>query len=175
METIPKTECEKIGYFRKTHGVHGEVVLEFEEHFEYSVEEAERFFVELEGLLVPFFISEEGLRFRSAKSAIVDLDGVDSDTYAQRLVGNSVYIYKNEIVDEPEESNLSYNGYVLYDKIRGKIGIVESTDDYSGNVVLTLFFQGEEVLVPFNEEMLIEINEQEKKLIMNLPEGLLDQ
>lgn len=174
METIPKTECEKIGYFRKTHGVHGEVVLEFEEHFEYSVEEAERFFVELEGLLVPFFIAEEGLRFRSAKSAIVDLDGVKSDTYAQRLVGNSVYMYKTEIVDEPEESNLSYNGYVLYDENRGKIGTIESTNDYSGNVVLTLFYRGVEVLVPFNQEILVEIDEQQKQLTMNLPEGLFD-
>ena len=53
METIPKSECEKIGYLKKTHGVRGELVLEFEPQFEVSIENANRFFVEIDGLLVP--------------------------------------------------------------------------------------------------------------------------
>ena len=63
METIPKTDCEKVGFFRKTHGVFGELVLEFEPQFEMSIENADRLFVELEGLLVPFFVLDDGFRF----------------------------------------------------------------------------------------------------------------
>lgn len=174
METIPKTDCEKIGYFRKTHGVHGNVVLDFEPQFEYSVEEAQRFFVELEGLLVPFFIADEGLRFTTAKSAIVTFDWVESEKYAKRLIGNSVYIYKNEIIDEPEEDETMLEGFLLIDAKLGEIGMINQVDDYSGNIVLTVNYRGNDILVPYNNQIAVSMDEPQKTITLNLPEGLLD-
>ena len=122
METIPKADCEKIGFFRKTHGVHGEVILEFEPQYEYSVEEAERFFVEMEGLLVPFFLKENGLRFKAANSAIVSFDDVETEKYAKRLIGCSVYLFKSEIIDEPEDSSSELINYMVIDNQNKEIG-----------------------------------------------------
>jgi len=174
METIPKSDCEKIGFIRKTHGIHGEVVLEFEEQFEYSVEDAECFFIELEGLLVPFFITEEGLRFRSGKSAIVKLDWVDTEIYAKRLVGKEVYLYKEEIIDMPEENESLLKGFRLFDKKTGELGIIEEVEDYSGNIVLTVNYKGIELLIPYNDEILIDLDEKQKIITLELPEGLID-
>lgn len=175
METIPKKDCEKIGFFRKTHGVSGALVLEFETQFEFSVEEAGRFFVELEGLLVPFSIKNESLRFRSANTAIVVLDFVETETYAKRLVGQSVYLYLSEIIDEPEETFESqFENYLLFDETLGKIGIITQADDYAGNIVLTVLYEGEELLIPYNESLQVERNEIEKTITLTLPEGLID-
>lgn len=173
METIPKTDCEKIGFIRKTHGIHGEIVLEFEEQFEYSVEDAERFFIELEGMLVPFFVSDEGLRFRSGKAAIIKFDWVDTEAYAKRLVGKETFLYKEEIVDEPEE-DASLVGFRLFDEERGEIGVIEALDDYAGNIVLTVRFKEEELLVPYNEEILVDLDEEQKTITLTLPEGLIE-
>jgi len=175
METIPKSDCIKIGFIRKTHGIHGEIVLEFEEQFEYSVEEAERFFIELEGLLVPFFIADEGLRFRSGKSAIVKFDWVDTESYAKRLVGKEAYLYLEEIVDEPEEHASFLVGFRLFDKKLGEIGPVEEVDDYAGNIVLTIRFKGDELLIPYNDEIMIDLDEAQKILTLQLPEGLIEE
>ena len=103
METIPKSDCRKIGYIRKTHGVQGEVALEYEPELEESVAQAERFFLEIDGLLVPFFISEDGLRFKSAKTALLQFNWVDGENQARRLVGCPVYLYNIEIHDETIE------------------------------------------------------------------------
>lgn len=174
METIPKNTCEKIGFFRKTHGVHGEVVLEFETAFEYSVEEAVRFFVELEGLLVPFFIADEGLRFRSGNAAIVKFDGVDTEAYAKRLIGQSAWLYKTEIVDDQDEESTLPEGFILFDQKHGKIGTIERIDDFAGNVVLTVRYQGEELLIPYSETFVVERDNTHKTLTLNLPEGLIN-
>ncbi len=174
METIPKSDCEKIGFFRKTHGVHGEVVLEFEEHFEYSVDEAERFFVELEGLLVPFFIADEGFRYKSSKTAIVKFDWVDTEKYAKRLIGCSAFLYKDEIVDSPEDNENLLVGFMLCDEKLGEIGPIEQVDDYSGNIVLTVNYRGEELLIPFNEDFILSFDETNKILNLNLPDGIID-
>lgn len=175
METIPKADCEKVGFFRKTHGVQGELVLEFEPQYEYSVEEADCFFVELEGLLVPFFIVEEGFRFKTANSAILTFDGVESEKYAKRLVGCSVFLYRHDII-QMQEQPIEYRflHYVLIDKELGEIGTINQIDNYSGNIVFTLNYLGNELLVPFNEEILIEIDDTLKTIKLSLPEGLFD-
>lgn len=174
METIPKADCEKIGFFRKTHGVHGQVILEFEPQYEYSVEEAERFFVELEGLLVPFFLTENGLRIKAANSAIVSFDDVETERYAKRLIGSSVYLFHSEIIDEPENSSSELIDYLVLDNKNGVIGRIIQMDDFSGNIVLTVDYNGHEILIPFNEDLLLESNDLKKTIKLQLPEGLLD-
>jgi len=176
METIPKADCEKVGFFRKTHGVFGELVLEFEPQFEISIEKTDRFFVELEGLLVPFFVAEDGFRFKTENSAILTLSDVDTEKYAKRLVGNSVHLFKNEIVVVPEELfDSELVNYLLVDEKLGEIGIIDQVDNYSGNIVITVNFKGRELLVPFNEDFLISLDKQNKIVTLSFPEGLLDE
>lgn len=176
METIPKADCEKVGFFRKTHGVHGELVLEFELQFENSIENTNRLFVELEGLLVPFFIVENGFRFKTDNTAILTFDGVESEKYAKRMVGSSVYLFKNEIVVIPDELfDSELVNYLLIDEKLGEIGNIEQVDNYSGNIVFTLVFNGKELLVPFNEDFLLSLDKQNKIIKLRIPEGLLDE
>jgi len=175
METIPKADCTKIGFIRKTRGVHGELVLEFEEQFEFSVEDATRFFLEIDGLLVPFFVAENGMRINSAKTAFVNFDGVGTEKYAQRLVGTDVYLFTSELVDEPEDSGLAeLQGFTLFDKNTGEIGVVSHVEDFSGNMVLTVGSKHEEILVPFNEDFMVSLDPENKILILDLPEGLIE-
>ena len=175
METIPKANCAQIGFIRKTHGVHGELILEYEPEYERSFDEAERLFLDLEGLLVPFFISENGFRFRSSKSAIITFDGVDTEDYARRLVGNTVWLFKNEVVFEENETTVSrFVDFLLEDEELGKLGKITSVDDFSGNLVLNVDYCGDVVLVPYNEDFLVSIDEEQKVLKLNLPHGLID-
>jgi 16S rRNA processing protein RimM len=176
METIPKADCDKVGFFKKTHGVSGELVLEYEPQFEYSIENADRFFVEIEGLLVPFFIVEDGFRFKTENSAIITFDGVETEKYAKRMVGSSVFLFKSEIVEMPDEpSESQFVNYLLIDEKLGNVGIIEQIDNYSGNIVFTINFNGKELLVPFNEDFLIEIDKNNKALKLKLPDGLIEE
>lgn len=175
METIPKAECQQIGFFRKRHGVQGEMVLEFEPHFEYSVEDAQRLFAEIDGLLVPFFLMENGFRFKTDNTAIVALDGVDTEKYAKRLVSKPVFLFTNEIIDDEEEDIAAqFSGYMLHDKELGEIGQIDRVDDYAGNIVFTVDHHGNELLVPYSEELLIYTDEEKKTIYMSLPKGLTD-
>lgn len=175
METIPKADCTKIGFIRKTRGVHGELVLEFEEQFEFLVEDATCFFLEINGLLVPFFVAENGMRINSAKTAFVKFDWVGSEKYAQRLVGTDVYFFTSEIVDESEDSVLAeLQGFTLFDKNTGEIGVISHVEDFSGNTVLIVGSGHEEVLVPFNQDFMVSIDPDNKMLTLDLPEGLIE-
>lgn len=175
METIPKDDCEKVGFFRKTHGVHGELILEFETQYEMSIENTNHFFVELEGLLVPFFVVEDSFRFKTDNTAIVTLDNVESEKYAKRMVGQSVYLFIKEIVLMPDElTDSELVDYLLFDEKYGKVGRIEEVNDYSGNIVFTVDFKEKELLIPFNEDFLISIDKQNNTILLKLPDGLFE-
>ncbi|MDR2910346.1 MAG: hypothetical protein LBV47_03135 [Bacteroidales bacterium] len=174
METIPKANCTQIGFIRKTHGVRGELILDFDPVFESSLSKSKRLFLEIDGLLVPFFISDEGLWIKSSKSAIVKLDWVDSEEYACRLRNSSVFIYSSEIIPEEEDNALCFENYLIEDETLGAIGVITQTNNYSGNVVFTVLKGNNELLISFNVELLVSVDEQKRIIKLNLPNGLID-
>lgn len=175
METIPKESCTKIGFVQKPHGIQGEVVIRFQEEFYETLEETPTLFLEIDTLLVPYFISEEGLRFKSGEIAIAKLDWVDSDKLAKELCGLSVFVRDKDVVfadDEFAPSELI--GFKLYDAELGFIGEIVDVTNYSGNLVLSVDYNGKECLVPFNEDLLIRFDGESLEIEMDLPSGLLD-
>jgi 16S rRNA processing protein RimM len=174
METIPREQCRKIGLIRKSHGVKGEVILEFEPEINFAVTETSRFFIDLDGLLVPFFISGNGLRLKSSNSAILKFEWVESEKYATRLIGKEVYLFLSEIDMDMEGDYFSgLVDYQVYNEDNEFTGVVSEAENFSGNVVLKVVSAGKEFLIPFNEDLLISIDEQMKIIHLQIPEGLI--
>jgi len=174
METIPKEECRKIGFIRKTHGVQGELIFEFESEFINSVSRARRFFIEISGLLVPFFVSENGLRINTDKTAFLTFNWIEDEEDARRLTGRSVYLFSNEVHEKPA-GNLDYKlpGYLLVDKQSGEVGIISRVDDFSDNIVLSVRHRDRDILVAYNEDILVSVDHKRKILTLDLPHGIL--
>ncbi len=175
METIPKTDCQKIGYLQKPHGIKGEVVLQLESDYTESLEEFPTVFLKIDGLLVPFFMADGGLRIRSADSVLVRFDWIENELDAKRITGCQVYL-KNEdvIIDEDEVHLHKLVGYTLFDETKGEIGKIERVDDYSGNLIFQVNYKNEEILIPFNQDFLVRFDEEKKEIELECPDGILD-
>jgi 16S rRNA processing protein RimM len=175
METIPKNDSVKIGYVQKPHGIHGELVIRFQEEYYETLEETPVLLLEIDQLLVPFFISEEGLRFKSGESAIVKFDWVNTDQKAKNLCGLAVYVDQNDVV-LPDEEFLPHAlvGFKLYDEELGLIGEINDVHDYAGNLLISVDYQGEEALVPLNEELIVRLDEDLREIELRIPEGLFN-
>ncbi len=175
METIPKNDCLKIGYLQKPHGIQGEIVLQMETGYAASVEEEPTLFVEIDGLLVPFFIQPDGVRFRSDDSALVHFEWIENEEQAREICGQSVYIKKEEYYADEEEVSLHMLvGYKLFDAKLGYVGEIEKVDDFAGNLIFQLEYKGEIILVPFNEDFLIRLDPDSKEIELNCPDGIFD-
>jgi len=175
METIPKNNCVKVGFVQKPHGIHGELVIRFQEEYYETLEECPTLFLEIDNLLVPYFIAEQGLRFKSGESVITLLDWVDSDKKAKTLCGLSVYVDQKDLVEsELEMSAHALIGYTLIDEDLGVIGEITEVHDYSGNVLLSVEYQEKEALIPLNEDLIVSIDEDTREIVLSIPEGLFD-
>ena len=175
METIPKSNCVKVGYVQKPHGIHGELVIRFEEGYYETLDENPPLFLEIDNLLVPYFISDEGLRFKSGESVIARLDWVDSDKKAKALCGLSVFVDQDDVIEfEDELSPHSLIGFQLFGEELGLIGEISEVNDFSGNLLLSVEYQGKEALIPLNEELIVRLDEDKREIELRIAEGLFD-
>ena len=175
METIPKSRNTKVGFIQKPHGINGELVIRFQEQFYDTLEGVKTIFLDIENLLVPFFIEDDGLRFRTGESAIIKLEWIDNEEQARDLAGCSVFV-DSELL----KSNDSFfdvfmlKGFLLIDQRKNQIGTITSISNFSGNIILELVYLNKEIMIPFNEDFLIHFDPDNQIIALNLPDGLLN-
>lgn len=163
-----------LGQITKTHGIHGELVLNFTDD-SFDQEETGYVILRMDGILVPFFISS--LRFRSDSSALLMLDGIDTEEKARNLTGKDVYFpLAHRII--PEEEDLEeadfLEGFTAVDKRTGLLGTITYVDESTMNTLLVIERMGKELLVPLHEELVLSIDQEKRQILMDLPSGLLD-
>ena len=171
---IKKEEVYKIGLFNKPHGIHGELQFTFTDDI-FDRVDCDYLICLLDGIFVPFFIEE--YRFRSDSTALVKLEGIDTAERARMFTNVEVY-FPVKHAEEAEDGELSWNffvGFRMEDVRHGELGEVVEVDT---TTVKTLFVveqeDGEELLIPAQEEFIVEINQEKKLITVELPEGLLN-
>lgn len=174
---ITREDCSVIGEIAKTHGLQGNVIVTADTDLleRYADEPV---FILLDGAPVPFFISEDGLSVRNHKSYIVKFDYVDTKEQAERLTGCEVMIEKS-LLDEEDGVWADYdifqlNGFEVEDQATNERGKVVDVADYSGNVVMTIEIFGKEILLPFSEIYVLEVNPDTNKLRVSIPQDIID-
>ena len=161
-----------IGRIGKAHGIHGEVTFNFDDDI-FDRVDADYIVIEVEGLLVPFFIEE--YRFRSDNVALMKLEGVDSQERARELTNCEVFFPRSLAAEDEDDSILTYAflvGFTIIDAQTGqRVGTIDSIDDSTANI---LFCFGDGTLVPAAEELIESIDKDKREIVLQIPEGLLD-
>ena len=172
---IKKEEVYKIGMFNKPHGIHGELSFTFTDDV-FDRVECDYLICLLDGIFVPFFI--ESYRFRSDSSALVKLDGIDSSEKARMFTNVDVYFPVKYAEPEVEDGNFTWNffiGFEVDDEKYGTIGTIVDVDTSTINTLLVIEgLEEEEILIPAQESFIVGVDTDERVLVVNLPEGLLD-
>ena len=127
----------------------------------------------LDDIFVPFFIEE--YRFRSDSTALVKLEGVDTAERARMFTNVEVY-FPVEHVEEAEPGELSWSffvGFRVEDVHHGALGEVTDVDTSTVNILFVVDRDGDELLIPAQEEFIAGIDQKHKIITVDLPEGLL--
>ena len=167
---ITEQEVYKIGVIGRTHGVKGEVSLNFTDDV-WDRADAPYLILRVDGILVPFQLDE--YRFRSDTTALVKFMDYDTSEAAQELVGCEVYFphaLTPEASDEDEYTWRYVTGVTLVDEKAGNLGTIDHVDDSTQNIL----FQVADSLIPAAEAWITDIDHKGRTIRMALPEGLLD-
>jgi 16S rRNA processing protein RimM len=169
---IRREELVKIGKFHRPHGIGGELSFSFTDD---SFDGAENPFLvcELDGLFVPFRLEE--YRFTSGSAALVQLRTVDSGDKARRLAGREVYFPKDQLREAEAageaQTGERWVGFAVIDERLGELGVVTAVDDSTLNVLFIVERDGEELLVPAAEGIVVRVDPAGRKIYVALPDG----
>lgn len=182
---IKQEEVFKIGRLGRTHGVKGEITLHFDDDI-FDRVDADYLVLEIDGILVPFFMEE--YRFRSDSVALMKFCDIDTQQRASELTGCDVYFPRTLADGEDDAPSLA--SLVGYRIVRvadttpasfqvadglavgttSPVGTIAAIDDSTANI---LFELEDGRLIPANDDLITDINTQERTITMTLPEGLL--
>lgn len=167
---IRAEEVYKIGRLGKAHGVKGEVSFQFDDDI-FDRVDADYLVLDIDGILVPFFMEE--YRFRNDTVCLVKFCDIDTQQRAQELTGCDVY-FPRALAEEAEEmlSLASLVGFEIVDASNGNtVGNIVAIDDSTINL---LFELEDGTLIPASDELIEDIDAEQRTIRMNIPEGLLD-
>ena len=168
---IKEQEVYKIGVIGKANGVKGELSIQIDDDV-FDRVDAEYLVLKLDGIFVPFFMEE--YRFKSDSVALVKFEGVDTQERARELTGVEVY-FPRELAEQDEEAELSYAalvGYTLIDNNSGKpVGTIAYVDEQTINIMFEL---EDGRLIPASEELIVDVDQKNRTITLDIPEGILD-
>jgi 16S rRNA processing protein RimM len=163
-----------LGKIAKLHGYKGEVSLFLDVTNPSDYNQLERVFVDVDGVLVPFFIDQ--LKPKNKGFIAVKFQDINDENEAKKLLKKSIYLPENELLELSETNFYDHeiSGYRVFDQIKGFIGIVDTVVDLVSNPLLRVELDGKEILIPIFEGLIKQVDRNKMELHIIAPEGLID-
>lgn len=168
-----KEELIYIGKLTKIYGNNGEFILKIENQDFVDFKIKEPVFIEINNRPVPFFIKDYS--FKGNSSVVMKFDDIVTENRTLLLLNRKVYTSstkkaKNKVVFDV----FSLKGFTLFDNKSELIGEIISVEDYNSNIVLEVKYRRKKILIPYNNDLVFDLNIKTKQLYLSIPEGLLE-
>ncbi len=159
-------------------GSTGELTLILYDSFPRDPNKEEPVFVEIDGLWVPLFF--ERFARRGVRGATVVFADIDTAARATELVGREFFLRANSSETRGEDE-LYFEDLVGWEAVVGKglRGKITAFHDSEMNPLLEIELEGGRradggtELIPAQEDFIVEVDEQARRVVFDLPEGLL--
>jgi 16S rRNA processing protein RimM len=165
-----------IGRIIRPHGLKGEVRVRLEAETAPVLQAAERLFARSPGPDAPLLeLSPHRVRFAN-RYAILACHGYRSREEAERLRDHVLYVHEDDL------PALEENEFYLYRKIGAEVvtksgeslGVLEDVVDTAAQAILQVKSEKGRLLLPAVPEFIVRLDEEENRIVVSLPEGLLD-
>lgn len=169
-----KEDCFYLGKIAKKFSFKGEVLIYLDTDEPELYENLESVFVECNKHLVPFFIENSSLHKNDFLR--VRFEDLTTEEEAENLLNNGVYLpltmlpkltgnkfYFHEVID-----------FEIEDQRLGVFGKIVAVNDSTAQPLFEVLNGEVEILIPMIDHFLVKIDRENKKVVMNLPEGLVE-
>ena len=163
----------KIGKLAATFGLEGQLILEHSLGKKTSLKGLENIFIEeKKDSFLPYFI--ESAKIKNDKEIYVRLEGVTTKEDAKKLVKKEVWLNENDFKKfAANAAPISLLGFMVVNEDE-ELGEVCEVIEQPHQVLCKIILDGKEVLIPVHEDSLEKIDKKNRKLFVNLPDGLID-
>ena len=168
-------QCFNLGAITKPYGISGQLLLFIDADEPNSYQGLDRFFVEREGRLIPYFLQSmrpHGKRF------VITLEGVTTLQAAQTLASCKVYLPLEQLPELDDETFYFHEvlGWRCLDaESLDVLGTIEGVrEDGPYPLLMIQSDLDQDIIVPLPEHLNVQVNRKMQTLTVPLPPGLLD-
>jgi 16S rRNA processing protein RimM len=169
-----------VGRVLRSFGVFGEVKVSLFVDFDTEPDNhtegfspVEAFFFDTPEGPLPYFVTH--IRNWDSPQQVLKLEEINSKEEAQKLIGKTFYLPDEDVADTEEEGEFTYLiGYLMLNQLQEPVGVIQDIYVTTYQEIASVVVQDKEVLVPLHDELILEIKESEKQVVVDIPDGLLD-
>lgn len=168
-----RKNCSLIGKTLKPHGYKGHIKIIIKNQLDFNISKINFFFIELEKILVPFFI--ESIKEINSESLLVKFEKLDSKEQLNRILKKDIYIPSEWINKEKVENNEGHiTNYRVFDIEKGELGKVDYVDTQTKQKLIYVTAEKNNFCFPMHEKFLLGINTEKKIITVKIPEELIN-
>lgn len=174
---ITREELIGIGHYNKPHGVAGEISATVDVDVD-VLKSLSCLVSEVDGIFVPFFVN--ACRPKSAETVLLTIDGITTEHEASLLVNHDIYALKRDYVQASDDADADgypldyFIGFELRDSDGKRVGEIIDVDEQTENAIFIIDRDGDEVMVPASDDLIVEFDTDDRIMVMELPQGLIE-
>lgn len=163
----------RIGKIVATHGLNGTLIFTHVADTSNWLKKDTVLMVEMtKGSHIPYFVTDfKAMHDGEYHIKVEDIETIDK---AKKLVGKHVYVAPEALTTLAKTSPLMWIGFTVTDVHEGLLGrlddVVQSPNQWLGKIM----YKENEVLIPLIQPFIKEVNTKAKRVILELPAGLLE-
>lgn len=174
MQAFSFDQHTAIGEIIKTNGYKGHLLVNAYEDLEHTWSNLKKCLIQVNGIWAPFFIETMASRGEFIE---IKFEEIPSDQEAQELIRHEICIHPEEIHPDDLQHTTqeeSWIGYLIKDESGNNIGMVDQVEELPTQELAVLRVADKEIRIPIVEDFILDIDLENKVIVMNLPDGLLD-
>lgn len=169
-----KEECFYLGKIVRKFSFKGELLAKLDTDEPEVYENLESVLIDFNDKLIPFFI--DSCQLHKSSLLRIDFEDVEDEADADDLIGAELYLPLDQL---PKLSGDQFyyheiTGFTVEDVNYGPVGTITGVNDNTPQALFIIDADGKEVLIPVNDLFIKEIKKDQKKMILDVPEGLID-
>lgn len=183
LSTFDNIKLTKVAVVTKSQGNNGDFFAKIISQDKIKKIKKDKFiFIDIDASLVPFKVEKS---YKQGNLIFFKLNYINSKNDLQKLLGKYIYINNDEennkislgdeiLQNEENNSEDDVLNYQVIDKQKGYIGVVSNINYIPGNPVIEVMLDEKTIIIPYNENIVLQINDDEKQIFIDAPEGLID-
>jgi 16S rRNA processing protein RimM len=171
---MQKKDCFYLGKIVKKYSFKGEILAKLDTDEPYIYENLDAVFLELRNNLVPFFVEHSQLH----KSSLlrIKFEDVKTEADADAIMKSDLYL-PLDLLPKLEGDKFYFHeimNFTVEDVNYGTVGIITGINDTTTQSLFEIDRNGVEILIPMNDDFIVKVDKENKTILVETPEGLID-
>lgn len=169
-----KKDCFYLGKIVKKYSFKGEVLVKLDTDQPEIYNNLDTVFIKIQNDLIPFFIERSQLH--KSQLLRIKFEDVTTEEDADSIMKNQLYL-PLELLPKLEGNKFYFHeviGFTVKDVNFGYVGIIKGINDTTSQALFEINRDGIEILIPLNDEFIKDIDRENKTIVVETPEGLID-